>query len=142
MQLMHGGTMGVVYGAAGIWQWKVTPNETGWDPWADQPLSWKSALKLKGSTYVGLVGNILKGIDFTDIEKRWNLANGKPLLAKEGVLYISYLNKGEDIEIDNVSSALDYRWVNPKTGEVKQKGKVTKEKLKAPDNTPWVLIIE
>ncbi len=142
MQLMHGGTMGVVYGAAGIWQWKVTPNETGWDPWADQPLSWKGAMRLEGSTYVGLVGKILKGIDFTDIEKRWSLANGKPLLAKEGVLYISYLNKGGDIEIDNVSSALDYRWVNPKTGEVKLMGKVMKEKLKAPDNTPWVLIIE
>ncbi|MEO6289309.1 MAG: DUF5060 domain-containing protein, partial [Ginsengibacter sp.] len=28
-QLTHGGTMGVVYGAAGLWQWKITPDEKG-----------------------------------------------------------------------------------------------------------------
>ncbi len=142
MQLMHGGTMGVVYGAAGIWQWKITPNEEGWGPWADQPLSWKSAMELEGSTYVGLVAKILKELDFSDIEKRWDLANGKPLLAKEGKLYISYLNQGGDIEIDNIPTTLNYRWINPKTGEVKQIGKPTDKKLKAPDKNPWVLIID
>ncbi len=141
MQLMHGGTMGVVYGAASLWQWKVTPNEEGWGAWTDQPLSWEGALKLKGSEYVGLVGKILHGLDITDIQKRWDLTNGKPLLAKEGLLYISYLNEGGEIQIPNVPDTLNYRWVNPKTGNVKQFGKATKTTFKAPSKNPWVLII-
>ncbi|WP_299533592.1 DUF4038 domain-containing protein [Ulvibacterium sp.] len=141
MQLMHGGTMGVVYGAASLWQWKVTPNEEGWEAWTDQPLSWKGALRLKGSEYVGLVGKILQGLDMTDIQKRWDLANGKPMLAKEGQLYLSYLNDGGEIQIPNVPITLNYRWVNPKTGATKQLGKATKTTFKAPSKEPWVLII-
>ncbi|WP_425235092.1 DUF4038 domain-containing protein [Ulvibacterium sp.] len=141
MQLMHGGTMGVVYGAASLWQWKVTPDEEGWEAWTDQPLSWEGALKLKGSEYVGLVGKILHGLNMTDIQKRWDLANGKPLLAKEGRLYISYLNEGGEIQISNIPNTLNYRWVNPKTGTVKLFGKAAKATFKAPSKNPWVLII-
>jgi len=141
MQLMHGGTMGVVYGAATLWQWKISPTEEGWPSWTDQPTSWKEALDMQGSTYVGLVAKVLGGLDLADIEKRWDLANGKPLLAKEGTLYISYLNKGGEIEIQNLPDTLNYRWMNPKNGEMKQMGKATSEKFKAPDENPWVLII-
>ena len=141
MQLMHGGTMGVVYGAASLWQWKVTPDEQGWEAWTDQPLSWEGAMQLEGSKYVGLVSEILGGLDLADIEKKWGLANGMPLLAKEGKLYISYLNQGGEIEIQNGPYTLYYRWMNPKNGEMKQMGKVTSEKFRAPDENPWVLII-
>ncbi len=141
MQLMHGGTMGVVYGAATLWQWKINPLEKGWPAWTDQATSWKEALQMQGSAYVGIVGKILKGLDISDIEKRWDLANGKPLLAKEQKLYISYLNKGGEIEIQNVPDSLNYHWINPKNGEIKQMGKVSSEKFKAPDENPWVLII-
>lgn len=141
MQLMHGGTMGVVYGAASLWQWKVTSDEEGWEAWTDQPLSWKGALELEGSEFVGLVGKILHGLDMTDIQKRWELANGKPLLAKEGELYVSYLNEGGEIKIPNVPNTLNYRWVDPKTGSMKQMGKATKTSFKAPNENPWVLIV-
>lgn len=141
MQLMHGGTMGVVYGAASLWQWKTTPDEKGWEAWTDQPLSWKGAMQLEGSKYVGLINEILGGLDMADIEKKWSLANGKPLLAKEGKLYLSYLNEGGEIEIRHIPNTLNYRWVNPKNGEMKQMGKVSSGKFKAPDENPWVLII-
>jgi len=142
MQLMSGGTMGVVYGAASLWQWKVTPNEAGWEAWTDQPLSWEGALKLKGSEYVGLVGKILGDLDWTDIQKRWDLANGRPLLAKEGEVYVSYLNHGGEIEIGNVPQTLNYSWVDPKTGHVEQQGKVNTSVFKAPNSNPWVLVIK
>jgi hypothetical protein len=142
MQLMHGGTMGVVYGAAALWQWKITPDEKGWESWTDQPLSWKGAMQMEGSNYVGLVSKILKNHDLTDIEKRWDLANGKPLLAVEGELYISYLNNGGAIEIKNIpAECSNYKWVNPKTGEIKVEGKTINAKWTAPDTNPWVLII-
>ena len=141
MQLMHGGTMGVVYGAAALWQWKISANEEGWGEWADQPLSWKEAMRLEGSKYVGLVGKILGEIDMTDIEKRWDLANGEPLLAKEGSLYLSFLPNGGAITIENLPKNLNYRWINPKTGDTKLSGIGREKTFKAPDENAWVLLI-
>lgn len=141
MQLMHGGTMGVVYGAATLWQWKISPTEEGWDPWTDQATSWKEALQLEGATYVGLLGKILRDYDLTDIEKRFDLAKGKPLLAKEGELYISYLNEGGALEIPGLSKGLSYHWANPKTGETLPRKQVVHTVFKAPDTHPWVLVI-
>lgn len=142
LQMMHGGTMGVIYGAASLWQWKVSPSETGWGSWTDQPLSWEGALKLEGSTYVGLIGKIMKDIPVRDIEKRWDLSEGKPLLAKTDKLYISYLNNGGEIKIKGVPSTLNYSWINPKTGIPRRIGKVTSEEFTAPDSNPWVLLIK
>ncbi|MGB5437872.1 MAG: DUF4038 domain-containing protein [Maribacter sp.] len=141
MQLMHGGTMGVVYGAASLWQWKVTPDEKGWDAWTDQPLSWEGALHLEGSTYVGLIGKITKNLDIGDIEKRWDLAEGKPILIKEGALYISFLKNGGELTINGLPKNMGYTWIDPKTGLPKQMGIVTKNHFKAPDSGPWVLVI-
>lgn len=143
MQLMSGGTMGVVYGAASLWQWKVSADEPGWTDWATQPKSWEGAMQMEGSTYVGLVGKILSGLDVTDIEKRWDLTSGQPLLAKEGELYIAYLNEGGNITISGDLSGLSYQWVNPKTG--KSQGKQTisgPSTFTAPDKNPWVLIVD
>jgi hypothetical protein len=141
MQLMHGGTMGVVYGAATLWQWKINPEEEGWPSWTNQHTSWREALQMAGATYTGNIGKILKGLDVSDIEKRWDLANGKPLLAKEGELYISYLNEGGAIEITNLPDHLSYRWINPKDGEVLYMGESILNTFKAPDKNPWVLVI-
>ncbi len=141
MQLMHGGTMGVVYGAAGLWQWKISSDEKGWTSWADQPLSWEGALQLEGATYVGLVGKILNNFDLIDVQKKWGLANGKPLLAKEGILYISYLNEGGELTINDLPKNGNYQWYNPKTGNIKQFGKVSGNTFKAPDDNPWVLVV-
>ncbi|MBM1105188.1 DUF4038 domain-containing protein [Aurantibacter crassamenti] len=141
MQLMHGGTMGIVYGAATLWQWKITATEQGWQPWTDQATSWKDAMQMKGANYVGLVGKILNGYDLTDIEKRWELANGKPLLVKENQLYLSYLNEGGNISISGIPAGSTFHWANPKTGEITPKEKVRSTTFPAPDKKPWVLII-
>jgi len=143
-QLMHGGTMGVVYGAASLWQWKVSPEEAGWSDWAAQPLSWQGALKMEGARYVGQMAKILEGLALADLEKRWDLTAGKqPLLAKEGALYISYLENGGTISIEGLPGDIPYQWVNPKTGEVAAKSETSAGvPLAAPDNQgPWVLIV-
>ena len=99
-------------------------------------------MKMDGATYVGLVAKILGPLELTDIEKRWDLTNGKPLLAKEGTLYISYLNEGGTITIKNLPTTLNYSWIDPKTGNPRQIGKVTGDEFKAPTEDPWVLIIK
>lgn len=141
-QLMHGGTMGVVYGAAALWQWKLTPNEAGWGEWTDQPLSWREAIELEGSQFVGHVAKAFKGFDFVDMEKRWDLTEGnRPLLAKENKFYVSYLPEGGEVKIKSVPQNLDVHWFNPRTGEWKEGAKSDAVSYKAPDLKPWVLII-
>ena len=141
MQLMSGGTMGVVYGAAGLWQWKVTENEIGWGSWANQAVDWQGAMEMEGSIYVGIVGQILRQFDMTDIQKRWDLTtNNQPLLAKQGELYVSYLNEGGSVTIEQVPNDLPYHWFDPRTGDEKQ-GMRSGDTFTAPSNQPWVLII-
>ena len=140
-QLMHGGTMGVVYGAAGLWQWKITRDEPGWESWTDQPLSWREAAEMEGTHYVGLVGRLLKGLDLTDIERRWDLAAGKPLLAREGDLYVAYLSDGGEVEIEGVPGRLSSRWMDPRTGEVRTGTAANNGRYSAPDRRPWVLVL-
>ena len=79
----------------------------------------------------------------TNIEKRWDLAGGKPLLAKPGSLYISFLKEGGEIEIKSLpkGKGLQFKWTNPKNGKVVDSGSADSGKFNAPDNTPWVLII-
>ena len=143
MQLMSGGTMGVVYGAAGLWQWKVTPAEEGWGPWATQPLYWEQALRLEGSNYVGHVAKAFAGMPFADMEKRPDLtAEGRPLLAVAGKFYISYLNEGGAITFKDLPAGLPWRWYNPRNGEFGIEGVTSgPEAFTAPDEQPWVLVI-
>ena len=142
-QLMHGGTMGVVYGSVCLWQWKITPDEPGWDSWTDAPMSWKDAMAQEGSNYAGLVSKAFAGFDFADMERRRDLTDSdRYILAKEGVFYIAYLDKGGTITIKNMTAGLPFYWFNPKTGVFGTEGITSSEGLfKAPDNNPWVLII-
>ncbi|MDO6436087.1 DUF4038 domain-containing protein [Cyclobacterium sp. 1_MG-2023] len=143
MQLMSGGTMGVVYGAGGIWQWKVSGDEAGWPEWANSEVSWKEALDLEGSRYVGYLAKALEGMPFTDMEKRKDLAGGKPCLAKSGEFYVSYLKKGGDITLSELTPEMPYQWFNPKTGAFLEEAKVTGtiQTFTAPDKEPWVLLV-
>ena len=115
---MYGGTMGIVYGAACLWQWKITPDEPGWDAWTDALMSWKEAMNQEGSNFAGLVSKAFEGFDFTDMERRRDLTDSdRYILAKEGLFYIAYLDKGGPIMIRNMTPGLPYSWFNPKTGQ-------------------------
>lgn len=141
LQLTSGGTMGVVYGAGGLWNWKLTPDEPGWPDWANSNASWEDAIDYEGSLYVGYLSRALEGLDFADIERRHDLAGGALCLAKPGELYVVYLPEGGDVRLEGVSEPLPYRWFNPKTGEWAGEGEVEPGvALSAPDAEPWVLI--
>lgn len=144
-ELMHGGTMGVVYGAVCLWQWKINAGENGWEKWTDARYSWREALDFEGSRYVGAIGKALDGFDFTDMEIRKDLCDpGKQLLAKEGIFYCSYLPEGGTIEIKNVPDMLDVFWFDPRSVKFHRAKKSTRDgaKFTAPSTSqPWVLII-
>jgi hypothetical protein len=142
-QLTAGGTMGVVYGAAGLWQWKLAADEPGWPDWANAPLAWHQAMELEGSLYVGYVGRALSGMNFADMEKRPDLAGGKPCLAKPGEFYVVYLSEGGQVALSGLSASLPYRWFDPRQGEWGEEQVTPGETmtLSAPSSDPWVLVV-
>ncbi len=142
-QLMHGGTMGVAYGAVSVWQWKVSRDEPGWPDWTDAPLSWRDALDLEGGRYVGAIARAFRGFESTDMERRWDLAEGnKPLLAKPGTFYVAYLPEGGGITIPTAPAGLPYYWFDARAGVFSGEGVVPAGgRFTAPDSKPWVLFI-
>lgn len=139
--IMSGATMGVVYGAAGLWQWKITADEPGWGSWTDQPVNWESALRLEGSRYVGLVHKAFDGFDFADMEKHpeYNKQHW-PMLAKRGVFYVAYLPQGGTIEIAHEINLPAY-WFDPRTGNMRDANASPALTFTSPDSSPWVLLI-
>ncbi len=142
LNITSGGTMGHVYGAGGLWNWKLFADEPGWPNWANTNAAWHESIEFEGSRYVGFVSKALAGLDIADIERRHDLANGRLALAKPGELYIVYLPDGGEVKLDGLSKPLQYRWFNPKTGEWDQNGTLEPGSvLNSRDEEPWVLIV-
>jgi hypothetical protein len=143
LNFTSGGTMGVIYGAGGLWNWKLSPNEEGWADWANTNASWEQSILFKGSTYVGYLSRALEGLNLTDIQRRPDLAYGAYALAKQSELYIVYLPEGGPVRLGGLRQALTYRWFNPKSGDWAGYGTLeagSVATLKSPDKNPWVLI--
>jgi hypothetical protein len=141
IQYTSGGTMGVVYGAGGLWNWKLNPEEEGWDDWCNSNVSWKEAIELPGSIYVGYLGDALKGLNTTDIERHPELAEGNYCLAHPGKLYIIYLPEGGTVQVSGYEGMADFKWFDPQKGEFTDKGITDAQSFTASDE-PAVLIIE
>jgi hypothetical protein len=55
-----GALVGVAYGAASLWPWRLHPDEPGHGAYVlCEGAGWREALDFEGSRYVGLVGKIL-----------------------------------------------------------------------------------
>ena len=143
-QFLSGGTMGVVYGAGGLWNWKLTPYEEGWPDWANSNVSWREAIELPGSKFVGYLGKALKGIDITDIEKHPELAEGNLCLAKPGKTYIVYLPEGGKVKLLQLSTSLKYQWFDPQEGKIISEGNVKSDNQEfiSGNESPAVLILK
>lgn len=140
-QFCSGGTMGVVYGAGGLWNWKLFKDEV-WPDWANSNVSWKEAIQLPGANYVGYLGKALEGLDITDIEKHQELAGDKLCLAKPGSLYILYVPEGGEVIISDLPANLKFRWFNPDKGVFYDEGSTTaSQQFLSEKGTPSVLIV-
>jgi hypothetical protein len=136
--------MGVVYGAGGLWNWKLTPDEKGWDDWANSNVSWREAIKLPGSKFTGYLGKALKGLDITDIEMHPELANGNLCLAKPGKIYIVYLPEGGKVKLSKLSDTLTFYWFDPVKGDFISEDKIKSNEQEFDSETklPMVLIVK
>jgi hypothetical protein len=122
--LCAGGTMGVIYGAANVWQWKHHPDEPGHSPYfLAASGSWREALDFPGSTYVGLVGRILAGLPTTDMAPDWTTFLSPRGLRVPGTLQITYQeNGGPLMAMREDGLPLHYRVVDPYSGETVDEG--------------------
>ena len=141
LNLTAGGTMGVVYGAGGLWNWKLTADEPGWPDWANSQASWADAIEFEGSRYVGFVGRALTGYDIADMTLLPDV--GPQAVGKPGELYIVYLPEGGSTTLVGLDRDLPYRWFDPRSGQFADEDHVNPESasLTAPSEHPWVLLV-
>lgn len=121
--LCAGGTFGVVYGAASMWQWAHRADEPGQSDFFMGPgASWREALDYEGSNYVGLVARILDGLPLADMEPNWEVTLGRRGLLVPGKLFIGYTWNGGELRVYGEQVPLPYRVVDPRTGAVVAEG--------------------
>jgi hypothetical protein len=117
--LCAGGTMGVGYGAASLWQWRLHAGEPGHtDGFLGPGAGWREALDYEGSTYVGLVGRILRHLPFGGMEPDWTSALGSRGLTVPGVLVLLYRNGARAVKLMDRDLPRHLSVLDPRSGEV------------------------
>ena len=141
--LCGGGAMGVFYGAASLWQWRLHGKEPGHAPYfLSQGDGWREALDFEGSRYVGLVGRILKDLPIGDIEPDWQETLGRRGLLHPEKLLIVYSDEAGELLMFGHRAPLGYRVVDPRTGHILRSGVRASHSDPIPDegNGPRVFI--
>jgi hypothetical protein len=120
-----GGTLGVWYGAASLWQWK-RERETAWGSWSSAPWDWREALAQPGSHYPGLVAKALQGYDFTDMRVSLTVGHNRQAVANPGKFAAIWLPDGGNVTIETWGDNVPWRALCAKTLEVLAEGKFSK----------------
>ena len=133
--LCAGGTMGVAYGAASLWQWRLHAGEPGHAPFfLAEGAGWREALAAEGSRYVGLVRRILEGLPFTDMEPDWQVTLGRRGLLVPGRLFIAYAETGGVLLFFGDGVPRPFRVIDPRDGRIVREG--IRESARAPIPDP------
>jgi hypothetical protein len=116
--LTSGSTMGVVYGAGSLWQWRLDREEEHAAWCMAEGASWRDALDFEGSRYVGALTRIFDGLPFLGMQPDFRHTYGRPALLVPGKLLIIYLVDGGTLSLARSEGVPKiWRVVDPKTGE-------------------------
>jgi hypothetical protein len=140
-----GATMGVGYGAASLWQWRLHPDEPGHAPYfLAAHAGWREALDFEGSRYVGLVGKILDGLPLAGAEPCWDVSTNSRGLLDPSVVYVGYSEHGGPwIFLDGEGRVPSRFWmIDPRTGKVLKSGDTPPDRVPIENDSyePSVLI--
>jgi hypothetical protein len=117
--LCAGATMGVGYGAASLWQWRLRADEPGHSDYFLCPdAGWREALDFEGSSYVGVIGRIMCGLPFLDMAPDWTSALGGRGLSVDGELVILYREGGRMVVLTDPDLPRHLTVVDPGSGAV------------------------
>ena len=123
--LTSGGTMGVVYGAGSLWQWRLSATEPGHQDWCHaRNAGWREALDFEGSGYVGMISKILAGLDFDGMRPNWWFTYGGRGLEVPGRLYVLYREGGQGFAINSPECPKAYRVLDPRDGRELARGRL------------------
>ena len=118
VNLCAGATMGVVYGAGSLWQWRLHGAEPGHEPFfLAEGCGWREALAFDGSTYVGMLGRILQHYTLTDAVPDWEVTLGRRGLRRGNEFFLCYSEAGGPLMIVSDTVPLPYRIYDPRTGD-------------------------
>jgi hypothetical protein len=120
-----GALMGVAYGAATLWQWRLHPDEPGHgDYFLVDGVGWREALDFEGSRYVGLVGKILDDLPLTNASPCWDVSSNTRGLLDPRVLYIGYAEHGGPWTFFDADGRVPSKYwlIDPRTGTVLKSG--------------------
>jgi hypothetical protein len=143
--LCAGALMGVAYGAASLWQWRLHPSEPGHGEYFLCPdAGWRQALSFEGSRYVGLVGKILHDLPLADASPCWDVSTNTRGLLDPGVLYVGYAEHGGPWSfLDGEGRVPSKYWlIDPRTGKVRREGDRPADRvpIDVDDHEPTVLV--
>ena len=135
--LCAGGTMGVVYGAGSLWQWRLHASEPGHaEYFLAHGAGWREALDFAGAGYLALLARILDGLPITDMEPNWQVSLGRRGLLVPNRLYIGYAAEGGTwMFMDGEQVPRRYRVINPRTGAVVREGTRATANESIPDDS-------
>ncbi len=123
--LTAGGTMGLVYGAGSLWQWRLRADEPDHADWCTAPgAGWREALDFEGSRYPGIAAKIFDGLPLAGMEPNWTFTYGRRGLAVPGTLFVLYLPEGGDTAIISREVPRPYRVFDPRTGKILSEGRL------------------
>ena len=120
-----GATLGIGYGAASLWQWRIHAGEPGHPSfYLSEDSGWREALDFEGSRYVGLVGRILAGLDLSEAEPCWDVCQRTRGLLVPGRLFVCSAEHGGRWGFLNADDRVadPYGLIEPRTGEVTDSG--------------------
>ncbi|MEM6459861.1 MAG: DUF4038 domain-containing protein, partial [Planctomycetota bacterium] len=117
--LCAGGTMGVVYGAMSLWQWRHHADEPGWpDQFTAPDHGWRGAIDFPGSVHFGAVGKVLRRYDTAGLAPDWTITWGRPGLLDPGRLAVVYLHDGGGDQILSADVPRSYTVYRTADGEI------------------------
>jgi len=123
--LTAGGTMGLVYGAGSLWQWRLSATEPDHAAWCTAPdAGWREALDFEGSRYPGIAAKIFNGLPLAEMQPDWTSTYGRRGLLVPNKLFVLYLPDGGATAILNAEVPRDYRVIDPRTGEETFRGRL------------------
>jgi hypothetical protein len=111
--------MGVGYGAASLWQWRLHADEPGHpEGFLCPDAGWREALDFEGSTCVGLLGRILRHLPLGDLEPNWTSALGGRGLSVPGELLLLYRDGAKAVKLMDADLPRHLSVIDPRSGEV------------------------
>jgi hypothetical protein len=141
LNLTSGGTMGVVYGAGSLWQWRLDPSEKH-EAWCcAEGAGWREALDFEGANYIGIVRRILDGLPFAEMRPDYRHTYGRQGLIVPGKMLLVYLPAGGRLDLARTDEVPPrYSVLNPRgSGEVLSAG-TGHGPIETPTGAPAVVV--